>query len=309
MSINQILVAAMLFISLSSKASNESLVIEKSFHLPISEMSGMCWRNHPENKKLELLIVGDKGHSLFVLDWPILNKPIVKEIDLTKIAPEFSAKGSQWESVTSDATGKIFILQESPARIFVISSDLKKLESILELNVKGKEWGDVAWGNDPNSQGEGIILLKNGHILVVKEKKPLKILAFAPNGQKAQGLKDQIGLEGSFTFPISGQRHITYELAAFWTVPKAPEDSSGINLDPDARAYILSDVSASIHRLEIPAAVGAGDLALTQNWKLPPAIIKPEGMVIDTKFRPIISIDQKKPKGDNLFILSSMREK
>jgi hypothetical protein len=67
-----------------------SLDIIESYFFNIPEISGMCWRQDPENKQRQLVIVGDKTHSLYIVNWDERQQGIYQEFPLSHLTPGVS---------------------------------------------------------------------------------------------------------------------------------------------------------------------------------------------------------------------------
>ena len=166
-----VVLAALLLLPLAGAAkepkhgADRELEVIESHHFNIPEISGMCWRRDPHSKQRQLVIVGDKTHSLYVVNWDDRQNGKIEEFPLAELVPDFRKAGSQWESVVADESGRVFILQENPARVFVTSPDLKSIERVIRLEIPKKGFERVAWNKDLNSRGEGLILLKNRNLV------------------------------------------------------------------------------------------------------------------------------------------------
>ena len=119
----------------------------------------------------QLLAVGDRTFGLYRGPARSGAPPDLVELgalvrDLTLEADE----GSQWEAVTADASGRVFVLQEHPGHVFVFAPALDALVAALALEVPDEDGWLHAWVKDENARGEAFALLKNGHVLVVKRR-------------------------------------------------------------------------------------------------------------------------------------------
>ena len=75
--------------------------------------------------------------------------------------------------MASDRDGTIVLLQEEQARLLVFAPDLSRLLHTLALAVPADDPVlNPAWRRKPNSRGEGLLLLRRGHILIAKERDP-----------------------------------------------------------------------------------------------------------------------------------------
>lgn len=267
-------------------------------------MSGMCWRTI-DNKR-ELVIVSDQNNNIYLVTLNS-NEPKIKlVVDITPILGK-QFKGKQWESVYSDSSGKLFLLQENPMRIVVLDRQLSKLERVIGLkNISGTNIDKKS----QNSIGEGILLLNNGHILISKEKNPFFLIEYGPSKEKASGYKASHSLEYGGTFSFSDS--ISYLPHHHWKLNKNDsekvEDVSGVNLDKDGNMYLLSDKSNLIAYVGDRLSVSKenSDLTIQKIFKLPDVIKKAEGMVIDDLRRPIIVTDSKNKDDFNFFVLEEL---
>ena len=180
----------------------------------------------------------------------------------------------------ADETGRVFILQENPARLFITAPDLKSIQHVIKLEVPEKGFEKVDWNRDLNSQAEGLILLTNGNILVVKEKKPLKILEFSADGKKPEGYHPELAMEWTGAFPLPKEKVSIFKLRYFWALSSPMVDSSGINLEPKGRPYLLGDKESVIRSISEVFTPGSEKVKLKTTWKLPSSAIKPEGIAI-----------------------------
>lgn len=292
----------------------KALEVSESYTVPTLEISGMAWRTNPATARRELVLVGDRNHKIFLIDWETRKQKFApREIDLKPIEKKAGpvSEQSEWESVFSDETGRLFIVQERPPMILVVSADLSKIEKRIDLvtPAESKASGDPKLRG--NSGGEGILPLKNGHVLVVKEKDPLRIVEYTPLGKKAVGYNSGLSVEQNGKFPLPQDARLKFHNAFEWRLASEHEtlfeDSSGINVDRKGRLYLLGDQRNLIGRIGKKLKVNSEVIDIDRLWSLPSVIKQPEGMVVDGEDRPIIAVDRKDTKRPNLFLLSPLR--
>lgn len=279
------------------------LKLMEEYTIDASELSGLAWRKDPETGKRDLIAVGDRNHALYLIDWEnrkYRSNIEVKKIGLDFLKPEDLEEQSEWESVFSDSTGRVFIISESPAKILVISNDFTKLDHVVELSQ----------GTGDDNQGyEGLLLLSNGHILAVKEKEPIQIIEYGPKNSKAQGYTTKFNIERNGMFPINKEplRQQYFPLKK-WSaeegLAKLMGDTSGINVDINGNLYLLSDEERLIVKIGSSLSPKEETFAMVEKRTFPSALKRPEGMVIDNNNQVLIAIDKKKPKKPNLFLYS-----
>lgn len=297
----------------SPKEISQELKILESYSLDIPEISGLSWRQDPHRPtEKQLVIVTDKKNEVYLLNWGERNLSLnLKKIDLNLMSKKWESihfKG-QWESVYADESGRIFLLQEHPTQIVVLNSELTEIELVISLEINAELKKELLWDEHPNSQGEGVLLLKNGHVLVSKEKKPMRLMEFLPQGHTAQGFMPALSLEQEGQFPLPKDQKLFAQKV--WKMSDELEkkvvDVSGVNIGAFERLFLLSDQGRSIIEIENQLSVNQTELKLKNIIRLPKQLKKAEGMVLDENNRPIVAIDAKIKKNEepkkNLFLL------
>jgi uncharacterized protein YjiK len=288
------------------------LRILESFNVPAKEISGATWRVDPKTKKSELLLQSDRKHSLYFVDWDARASGVIKvrEYDLKSIDQQLDPKHSGWESVSADDSGRVYLLQEDPARVLVISADLTKLEATIELLPPTDPAERKAWLNEPNSRGEGMLLLKNGHILFLKEKKPLRLIEYALPSEKPTGYKKSLNVEHSGTFALPQGEKISFAPIAEWRLDDDSdlmmEDASSLDTDDDGNLFLLGDKRNWIASIGAKLDPSQKTVSISKIWIFPAGIKKAEGFAIDKDGRPVVAIDSKVKDRGNLFLLSPL---
>jgi hypothetical protein len=301
------------FIFIGGCRQPEDLKILESYFLDIPEISGMSWRTDPQNKShRQLVLVGDKKNAFYLFDWDHRHlHQNLRKININQLInkqAEINLQG-QWEAVFADESGRVFLLQEHPARILVINSALTEIENEISLELSPSIKADINWDANPNSQGEGFILLNNGHLLISKEKQPIRLLEFSPLEKKAQGFKPIFSLQNfdSFQIPFNSKLYAT----AMWKLPSDIEnkvvDVSEIHLTANGRLFFLSDQGRAIIEINHQISIDQKELNIEKVFLLPKELNKAEGMVMDNDHRPIVAIDAKISKKNgsqkNIFLL------
>lgn len=259
------------------KDSADRLKVVKSFKLPLIELSGLAWRTHPETKKKELLLVSDREYKVFSFEWP--DNPVeIKNFKIQShaIPVKNFKKQSQWEGIASDPSGRIYVLQENPTKILVISPDFKKLEKEISITK------DIM--KDNNSSGEGLVI-DGDDLFILKEKNPIKIVKVNLKDDKVSLIKE-------------------------WDLVKKQDkkidDASDLTRLDNGDFYISSDQKELIAKIVNIDKNYDKEFDLHKKWKLPKGIKQAEGLVIDDQMRPIIAIDQLGDSEPNLFLLSPL---
>ncbi|CAN5696204.1 hypothetical protein BH18ACT15_BH18ACT15_08760 [soil metagenome] len=284
--------------------------------LPMIEISGLGQTRSPYGDEL-LLAVADDSFTIVAVDIDELTDDQVEEYAITEydveevIGEGQPPYGSQWEAADGEAAGRIFILQESPGKVFVLTPDFEDLLHSIELTLDSPAGRDLEWDHDPNAQGEGLVLLANGHLLVAKEKDPCLLMEFGPRGAKPLGVSPDLTFRTEAEWPLPECDSSTQELLKVWSYTEEAaaylKDVSDLTPGPDGRLYVLSDESRAIIRLQERLEPGDEVCGADAVWELPEEIEQPEGLVISDDMIPIVAVDKGQPE-DNIFILEPLQD-
>jgi hypothetical protein len=288
------------------------LTVRQVFDLQLREVSGICERAAGDGRPRQLLAVGDDRHQLLVGD---LEPEVPDEFALHDLEPLLVGAGvrigqsSQWEGVDSDETGRVFVLREVPGTVFVFDPGLRRLLHVIDLTVEDDPGEERAWRADENALGEGLLLLGNGHLFVVKEDKPRQLLEFGPPGARAEGLRDDLPIAHASEFPTPPERRVTFRLLTAWDLGGAAMerigDLSDVTVGPDGRIYLLSDESRCIARLQATLDPDDRLVEVDRIWPLPDRLHQPEGLIITRDWEVLVAVDHDEPR-ENLFLLRGL---
>ena len=296
------------------------LTIKHQYGLPIAELSGLALfrtiekpKGGPDAQGMSLYAVGDATHEVATLyiESPFADTGI-RVKDVAPVLRKRTEAVSQWEAVAADGLNTICILSETHSEVSCLDRSLKQIRGILKLDVSRIKHLDHLWREAPNSRGEGMLLMKKGHLLVLKEKQPSMLIEFGPEGDDPIGYGPAtfLGPGEAFAAPwpqeLAWSEFLSYTALKTWEfsdqLEKLATDASEITLGPDGRVYLLSQESSTLIRLKkIP---GEDEVNADAYWTLPAGMSKAEGLVIDTKMRPWIGIDIKQRDKPNLFRMS-----
>lgn len=281
------------------------LKVLASHGLPLPELSGLA---RVPGAGLDLRAIGDARHALarFRLD-EAGGAPLIEVVDLGPRLGAPRGQDSQWEAIASDGLGNLYILGETSGELIGLDPDLNPRARFL-LDVSPDPELKALWDAEPNSRGEGLLLLRDGHVLLLKEKKPALLIEFGPPGAAPKGYG-----QARFLGPGEGFRPPAGNLVVLksWEFSKSlkalAKDASELALGPDGRLYLLSQDSATLARLEARLGPDENKVRETAHWRLPRNLDKAEGLVIDDALHPWVAIDSK-DKGDrpNLFRLGPL---
>jgi hypothetical protein len=288
------------------------LDVVATWDLDLREVSGICERPEGAGRDRQLLAVGDQTHHILVGDLPVGGPGGFERRDL---GPLLAGAGlrtpgeSQWEGIDTDASGRVFVLREVPGTVLVFDEDLERLLHVFPLTVEDDPAEVEAWEADENALGEGLLLLRNGNLFVVKEDKPRQLLEFGPPGARAAGLRDDLPIAHASEFPTPREGRVTFRLLTAWDLGgDAMEqigDLSDVTVGPDGRIYLLSDESRCLARLQPALAPDDRLVQVDRIWRLPDRLVQPEGLVITRDWELLVAVDHDEPR-ENLFLLRGL---
>ncbi|CAN5303302.1 hypothetical protein BH20ACT22_BH20ACT22_08770 [soil metagenome] len=289
----------------------QQLTVTDTADVDLLEISGLGQRHHPDGRGLQVLAVGDDEFTVLIADLEAGVTP--RHFDRLRLEDVLAegepTHGSQWEAADGDASGRVFVLQEDPAVVFVLNPGMDDLVSRITLAHTTPEGDDLGLGASPNSQGEGLVLLRNGHILIAKEKDPPVLMEYGPSEERPQGLTPDLLFATSDEFPLPRELRTEFSLLTIWRLSSsagdAIKDISDIAVGPDEGLYLLSDESACIAQLERTLDPAQEHLEVASLWNLPSELEQPEGLVVTEDRTPLVAIDTGERK-KNLFVLSSL---
>lgn len=284
------------------------LDIRGSWRLDLSEVSSLALRRTGRQRRL--LAVGDEAYGIATASVPRAGRrPVTTYHDLRAVlGPAITGApgGSEFEGVTCDASGHVFVLQERASRVLVLAPGLDVVRATIQLEVDPAQPGyGAAWRDDPNARGESLQVLPNGHLLVAKQKDPMVLLEFGPAGDAPGGLvATGLGRSGHpFRFPASAA---PYVVLADWTVSAGAgvRSLNDFSVDDAGRLYCVSSRSRSIVRFAA-AAVAAATVQVAERWELPLALFdgndrKAEGLVALAGPAFLVAFDSNQANLDNL---------
>lgn len=281
------------------KAGNR-LKVFRVVDVPLEEVSGICLRRGPAGE-LSLVAVGDR---LAVAAWFVQPADDQAPLDwhTASVAglegTHLSQDDSQIEAVCADGAGRILLLQEWPPRAELIDPAVHRVVASIAIELPGEDDLARSWGDPASSQGEGVVFLPGGHLLVAKEKDPSALIEFGPPGAKAAGLARGGALPPGEAWQIEPGNHRYEALAIWWpdkALRKACADFSDLEVGPDGHLYLLSDKSDSIARLSDLRAPG-GEATALATWRLGNLDGKPEGLAFTPNGRAMVALDTRRAR-------------
>ncbi len=294
-----------------------TLEVHHAAALDVAELSALTIRSGPEGRP-QLLAVGDEDFAVVSArlgDGDELGgarredlRPALRDSRI-----ELGAR-SGFEGVACDGAGTVVLLQEERARLLVLAPDLSRLLHVLDLAVpSGDPDLDPAWHRHPNTRGEGLLLLRRGHVLVAKQRDDPGLIEFGPPGDPPTGVAPATVLapDEPFRWPDATASELV-PLAVWWLAGDTVDVLPTINdltLGPDGRVYALSARTGVIARLEGDLEPGERARA-TDVWEVGKGLpggrdARPEGLAILPSGRPVIGVDTKR-HGKNVVTLQRL---
>lgn len=269
----------------------------RGFKLPIREASGLGLRHCPPSGVPQLLAIGDEEFSVATAT-PVNNRFAVDLHPVTGLPDKLktSKQGSQWEAIDGDGSGRIVILSEAGSLLLMLSPDLS-FERSVSL--------EHQWSFDDDAGLESILLLRHGHVLAAKQRKPLVLIEFAPRGEPARGFKaPQLpGPDEAFELPPGCH---TLHAVHSWNV--GDHDLESINdfaLGSTGHLLALSSRSRQVARLDYPSE-GHKRVTVREIRDLPRDALaakhaRAEGLVVHPTLGAYIAVDTEEEDANNVF--------
>jgi hypothetical protein len=297
----------------------DELKIEDRWRVDVPELSALALRFRGGTRSPELLGVGDKSFSIFTGEAHPPGASTVSADLSDSVSSWTSEPASQWEGLAADGAGCAFVLQEhpghkkDPSHVFVFAPDLRERICVIALVVEddGAEWKE-AWNEDKNARGEALVLLRDAHLLVAKQKDPVRFIEFGPSGAEAAGLGPSRFLDTGESFECPSDSLVEYEPLASWGVAGEDEDKLPSLSDLavcERRLYAISRKSHDIVRLETSASPEEDSLKVEPCGSVPADVQNPEGLVIGDGLVPVVADDLSADEdagGPNIFVLSPL---
>lgn len=271
----------------SSKAA-----LDRTISSPIPELSGLGLRKTTGG--VELLTVGDRNSTIA--------HGLPSASTLEALTPTGDTN-PQRESIASDSTGRIFVLGETSGIMTIFEPNGKTVKHTITVAYPS------SWSSG-NAGAESFVLLKNGHILLVKEKAPVTIAEVGPEGEAPTGYKKGLGVRYKDTFPLpsgsSSKRVILKTWALGDNTGKVATDVSDAAISPTGDLYLLTDQGRAILQMQDGISIAETKVKALKVWTLPTEIKKPEGLTFLDDGTPIVASDMPDP-GAQIFVLKKLQ--
>ncbi len=278
--------------------------------IPVVEASGLASRT-AANGTRQVLAIGDRTSEVAVgtvgqdgdLTWTVIDLATVEGWPVMQ-------RESQFEAIAADGGSLVAVMREEPAVVLVADTTRRRLVCQIVLDDQPALVG--LW-DESNSRGEGLILLRDGRLLVAKEKHPAALVEFAPPRATARGVgrDDFLGPAEDWD---AATGEVTYSAMAVWTLTGDAADSfrdvSAIGETRDGGLWLLSDKSRTVGRLALdpPLVPGTGEIRrIDEVWRLPKHAHKPEGLAALGPGRFLVCLDTDSTADNGVVIRSPPR--
>ena len=278
-----------------------TLVTVSSSEIPLREVSGLAIATLGGTPRL--VAVGDRGPNVAIAELPSgTSVGPWSVIDLSELdTPSGAPRVRQAEAIAHDGVRTAVVLIEDPPLLLVLDTHDRRLSAAVTLDASGTGV-DAAWRDDAASRGEGIVLMRDGHALIVKEKRPAGLLEFGPAGDQPFGIsRHSLHRHGEQWSPPSVG---SLAALAWWPAPTRLRDLSDAAVGPDGALFLLSDQDNAIARLELPLMPGE-TMTYGHIWRLPDAVEKAEGLAILPDGTVLVAVDRA-DTGRNLATFGSL---
>jgi hypothetical protein len=298
-------------------AMNE-LEVHGSWRVDVPELSALALRPSHGADSTDLLGVGDSAFSIFVGDTrpPGASRVVADLADSVSRWTMEPREKSQWEGLAADGAGYAFVLQEhpgdetEPSHVFVFGPDLRERVCVIALEVdKGAEW-KKDWNADKNARAEALVLLRDAHVLVAKQKDPVRFIEFGPEGASEAGLEPARFLPDGEPFEYPSKPFVRYEPLASWGLARRHRDElTSVNdlAVLEGRLFAVSRASHLIVELEADVTPEEDHLGVERAWRVPADVQHPEGLVLGEGHALVADdlSDDEDRGGPNIFLLSA----
>ncbi len=285
--------------------------------IPLSEVSGLAL-GRDRGGRMTVAAIGDRkatiawaavSEGLADLEWQTLP---LRDAQGTRIPHHHP----QLEAIAMDGALGLLLVQETPCRAEYIDISHRRVLAHVTLDIPdgaGSAELRRSWRDPDGSHAEGVVMLRDGHLLIVKEKDPAALLEFGPADQSPRGFGPGQWLEpGDPWWEGGGSAHaqeVPLVLLAAWSptaeMASVCPDLSDAEVGPGGNLVLLSDKGSSV--AVVPPSTPApdpfaGSFQAAVVWRLSGVHDKPEGVVVLPDGGVLVACDRPKVK-KNLFVV------
>ena len=143
---------------------------------------------------------------------------------------------SNWEAVSGDASGRVFVVPERHHHLLVLDQDLRfELAFTLER--------PPSWRAGPGL--ESVLLLQRGHVLAAKQRDPVVLVEYAPQDDPPIGVGPLSLLGDAEHFDVARAAD-GLRAAATWKAGHALASINELAVGPGAQVLAVSSISRAV---------------------------------------------------------------
>jgi hypothetical protein len=281
--------------------------------IPLQEVSGLA-RGRDRSGDPIVVAIGDRAA---LVAWAPLSAGVEhlqwQTADLSHAAgSRIPQRDPQIEGVALDGRMGVVIVQEFPNRAEVIDAAGGSVRAQVVFDVPDlPALADVhaSWQDPDGSHTEGIVLMRAGHVLLVKEKGPAALLEFGPAGEAPLGLRPEAWLPDDRTWDVAPGEVVLTCLAAWRPsedLRRACPDFSDAAVRGDGRLLLTGDQAQVLVAVDEHPPAGdphSGEFSAAGIWRVSGIEDKPEGVVVLPDGDVLIACDRRKV-ARNLFVVA-----
>jgi len=291
-------------------ADGERMSKVRELALPTTEISGFALGPVQADGREELFVVGDTMAEIVRVGIAReglgrIDGEVIRDSFASALTQRFSmcSRGgnpvcdrmiaditSQWEAIAVDGLGTRWVLQETSGAVVAVggSGDASRVMGVVDLDFSVFD-RYLKLQSQPQLTsaplGEGMVLLRNGHILVAKERRPAAFVEFGPFGAVPLGLSGGTVLpRGAEFVPAGGfvDGRAAYVPLAMWKRgdDRSQCDLSELTVDRETgRIFALSQNCRQLIELP-PLVVGEPNVVPVGAWTLDSGIENAEALIV-----------------------------
>ncbi len=249
------------------------LSIREEWAAPSEEISGIkIWQN-------SLYLASDNTMDIYRYPWKSVESG-PKRLDLSatdkntlvlnpatgKKKKKKKQKKSQWEAISVDSEGSVFLLNEAKDELHVFAKDGKATKVFKLKSTEARKKDEKGF--------EGLLLLKSSHIIAALTEPPM-LIEFGPEGEPALGLSGDSLLGDEEVFSLA--KADTLHALQSWTLSSESGcEFADLAKEKNKVFALLKDCNRVI---ELPTLTAKQtEFSAVQSWTIPQSISHPEGL-------------------------------
>jgi hypothetical protein len=285
--------------------------------IPLAEVSGLAHGSGPGGSPV-LIAIGDRVGAVAWASTELgTSGGRWETVELGGASGTHIEDGAaQLEAVATDGAGGILLVQEAPNRAEFIAAAERRVIAEVTLvmpvipDMTGYAGLRASWLDPGSSHAEGVVLLRGGHLLVVKEKDPAALVEFGPAGQQPLGFGPDRWLARDEAWVVGEGQVDLVALAAWYPDPDLADACPDLS-DADVGGgdlVVLSDKGSAFAVVDAHAPAAepfAGRFSAEVVVRVKGLADKPEGLVVLPDGDVLIACDMRATDQENLFLVAS----